>query len=359
MSNDSNPMRSGFRGIPKDAVDFLRFRSSGSGILFGFALAVGCSLTVRFLTALFGNQQSSPLAFGMIFGIVFSHLFGIKSSFVPGIRFASRTLLRISVVLLGFKITLSELGEIGWSGYGRLFLIVISTFFFTRWIAEKIFGLKSPLAYLLAAGCSICGASAVLATSAIVRSETHENAIAVGIVTCFGLVLLFLEPALYQSGLLFGLNSNSFGFFAGTTIHEVAQAVTAGFTIGEESGKIATIVKLGRVLLLAPILFGLSLCAHRRSTMKTDASKTKITVPWFVFGFLLMVLIRSLIPISERTVTLIGSSNQFLMLVALTAIGLETNLSLLKKVGWRPFLAAGIGTLFLFSIGWVGALSAL
>ncbi|MCG6194512.1 putative sulfate exporter family transporter [Leptospira sp. FAT2] len=347
-----------FDEVYKTPNDRMRSGISAFGFVFGILLAAAIGWAANRLVLWTGNTTLSPLFVGMIGGIIVANCFGIKDSLLPGIGFASRGLLRFSVVLLGFRITLQELVGIGPLGYFTLTAIVIATFIFTYWISEKGFGLKPSVSFLIAAGCSICGASAISATANVVKSESHETAVAVGTVTILGMSFLLLEPILFQSGLLVGLDSDSFGFFVGTTIHEVAQAVAAGFALNENSGKIATIVKMGRVVLLAPLLLGLGLLFRLRKANGSDSDKgeRKVNVPGFVWGFLATIVIHSLIPISNEVGTHIRSINDLFMLIALTAIGLDTKVLHLKKLGWKPVAAAGLASLFLLILGWIGAI---
>ncbi|PKA04863.1 hypothetical protein CH375_08460 [Leptospira ellisii] len=342
----------------KGSNDRIRSGIPVLGFVSGILLAAAIGWAAKQLVLRTGNGAISPLFVGMMGGILIANCFGIKNSLLSGIRFASRTLLRLSVVLLGFKITLQELFEIGALGYLTVAAIVIVTFLFAYWISDNVLGLKPSISWLIAAGCSICGASAILATANVVKSENHETAAAVGTVTFLGMLFLFLEPILFRSGLLAGLEADSFGFFAGTTIHEVAQAVAAGFTLSEESGKIATIVKMGRVILLAPILLGLGFSFHFRKAEDRNSDKVmpKVQIPRFVWGFLCMIVVHSAISIPEEVGTHIRLVNDFVMLVALAAIGLDTNVLHLKKLGWKPMVAAGSASLFLLILGWIGAI---
>lgn len=208
------------------------------------------------------------------------------------------------------------------------------------------------MSYLIASGSAICGASAVLATAPVVKAQIHQAAIAVATVTIFGTLAMFLYPAVYKAGLLVGLDDLGYGIFAGATIHEVAQVVAAGFAVSEDAGNTATISKLTRVMMLAPLLITLSLYLAKKQS-NHGLNLREIPIPWFVFGFIGMVGVNSMEIIPDSVVKHINTLDTFLLTISMAALSLETNLEKMKKAGMKPIYAALVIFIYLFFGGLV------
>jgi uncharacterized integral membrane protein (TIGR00698 family) len=215
---------------------------------------------------------------------------------------------------------------------------------FTVWLGHCL-GIDHKLAQLIAAGTSICGASAVIATNTVVRTAEEDVAYAVASVTVFGSGAILLYPAL--AGLL-QLTPHAFGLWTGASIHEIAQVVAAAFQNGTEAGNFATIAKLSRVMLLAPMILVLGhVIANDRRAIDLGsvepATRQAVPKPWFVAGFVAMMLFNSLDLIPQAEKTYLVQATTFLLAVALSAMGLETNIRKLRARGWRP-LIVGAGS---------------
>lgn len=154
--------------------------------------------------------------------------------------------------------TFQNILEVGVEGLIVDTFMLVSSFILGVWVSQRFFGLDQQMSYLIASGSSICGASAVLATVPVIKGQMHQAAMAVATVTVFGTVAMFLYPAVYKAGLLLSLDDITYGIFTGATVHEVAQVVAAGFAVSEQAGNTATIAKLTRVMMLAPLLIFLS-----------------------------------------------------------------------------------------------------
>jgi uncharacterized integral membrane protein (TIGR00698 family) len=209
------------------------------------------------------------------------------------------------------------------------------------------------LTELIAAGTSICGASAVIAVNAVTDGSDEDVAYSVGTVTLFGTASMFLYPALVH---VLHLTPSSFGLWAGASIHEVAQVVAAAFQDGKISGQIGTISKLSRVMLLAPVALALALRSASKTSTTFDIKQ--ITIPWFVLGFVAMVGVSSLNIIPAHIRTTLITIDQFLLCVSLAAMGLETHFDKLKNLGAKPMILAACAWIFIavVSYGLVRAL---
>src|ERR1700719_3862430 len=230
----------------------------------------------------------SPMILSIMIGIVFHNTVGTAAWAKAGVTFSLRRLLRLAIILLGLQLTSSQVIEIGGRGLGIVVATVLATFVFTVWIG-KLLGVEAKLAQLIAAGTSICGASAVIATNTVTNAEDEDVAYAIACVTVFGSIAMFAYPLL--PGLLH-LDPRAYGLWSGASIHEIAQVVAASFQNGQRAGEIGTMVKLSRVMLLAPVVFALSL-KSRISAVGASGKAATPPIPWFVIGFIAVVGVNS------------------------------------------------------------------
>jgi len=320
------------------------------GLLLTFTLAA-VAFEVRNLS---GISALSPLIIAIVLGMAFHNTVGTPGAFKPGVAFSMRRILRFAIVLLGLQLSFAQLVRVGTVGLAIIVVTLAGTFLFTVWLGRRM-GIDRKLAQLIAAGTSICGASAIIATNTVTRSSDEDVAYAVACVTVFGSASMLLYPAL--EGLV-QLAPHAFGLWAGASIHEIAQVVAAAFQDGTSSGHFGTIAKLSRVMMLAPTILALGyISAKRLQTIQDDHLKRPTTqgapMPWFVLGFIAMMLLNSfdLIPHTEKMY--IVQATTFLLTVALAAMGLETDFSKLRAKGWRPLLVGAGSWLFIsaFSLG--------
>ena len=321
-------------------------------LLPGLAVAVAVAIISTFLSSLEIVKKTvnfSPLIIAILLGVAVGNIVKFPESFKPGIVFSLKKVLRIAIVFLGFRLTFQNVMEVGLEGLVIDTIMLLGTFFLGYITAVKVFKLDSSMGYLLAAGSSICGASAVLATSAVVKSEMHKNAMAVATVTIFGTISMFIYPAIYKAGLLPNFNDLLYGLWTGATVHEVAQVVAAGFAISDPAGNTATIAKLTRVMMLAPLLIVLSIYLAKKHTIHgSTVSLRDIPIPYFVFGFIAMVGVNSIGIIPANITHSINVVDTFLMTVAMAAMGIETNVNKMKGVGMKPIYVAIVMFAFLF-----------
>jgi uncharacterized integral membrane protein (TIGR00698 family) len=319
---------------------------SSPRLLSGHSLVPGLLLTVTIAGAAFalrdlaGMTAVSPLIIAIVLGVAFHNTTGTPAAFKPGVAFSMRPVLRFAVILLGLQLSLSQVAAVGSAGIGVIAATLAATFLFTLWLGRML-GVDRKLSELIAAGTSICGASAIVATNTVTRAHDEDVAYAVACVTVFGSVSMLLYPAL--EGLL-QLTPHAFGLWAGASIHEVAQVVAAAFQNGIDAGNFATIAKLSRVMLLAPMILALSCIAASKLQARRSQSSARpsVPVPWFVLGFVVMMLVNSfgLIPPFEKAWLVQGTT--FLLAIALAAMGLHTDIRKLRAKGWRPlFVGAG------------------
>ena len=324
--------------------------ASGQSRLPGLVLTFTVAAVAFELRNLSGITALSPLIIAIVLGMVFHNTVGTPAAFKPGVTFSMRRILRFAIILLGLQLSLSQVVSVGMAGITIIALALVGTFVFTVWLGNR-FGIDPKLAQLIAAGTSICGASAVIATNTVTRASDEDVAYAVASVTVFGSAAILLYPAL--AGFL-QLTPHAFGLWAGASIHEIAQVVAAAFQNGTEAGNFATIAKLSRVMLLAPMILvlGYVVAKDRRAIdagSVEPSARRAVPKPWFVAGFVAMMLFNSLGLIPPADKAYLIQATTFLLTVALAAMGLETDVRKLKAKGWRPLLVGAGSWIFIAS----------
>jgi uncharacterized integral membrane protein (TIGR00698 family) len=288
----------------------------------------------------------SPMILAILMGISWQNLIGTPAWAKAGIKFCLRRILRFGVALLGLQLTLAQIIEVGGRGVGIILATMLSTFLFTTWLGASL-KVDRKLAQLIAGGTSVCGASAVIATNSVTRASDEDVSYAIACVTVFGSVAMCLYPLLPA---VLNLDAHAFGLWAGASIHEIAQVVAAAFQDGQEAGKFGTIAKLSRVLMLAPMILTLSFIAARKARHLPDADQSRAEqppLPWFVGGFIVLVIINSLVDIPDHARPQIASTTTFLLSAALAAMGMETDLRKLRAKGLRPAALAALSFVFI------------
>lgn len=279
----------------------------------------------------------NSLIIAIIMGIVIGNTWQHPATLTPGIQFAAKRILRLAIILYGFRINFQQIYSIGPMAIFIDLFVVSMTLLLGYAAGRFFFKLDRELALLISAGAAICGAAAVLAVEDILKSDAYKTAIAIGTVVLLGTTSMFIYPMLQHAG-FFGFTAHQFGIFAGASIHEVAQALVAGANISSDTGQIAVIVKMIRVLLLVPVLIILSLIQNR-ATADTN-QPIRFTVPWFALGFVAMIAFNSLGLLPATIVNDINQLDVLLLTMAMGAIGMETKLNKIKLVGLKPLYLA-------------------
>jgi uncharacterized integral membrane protein (TIGR00698 family) len=319
------------------------FHRSSSAKSAGIWLTTGLAAIAYLLRTLPGFSLFSPLILAIVLGMLVRNTVGMPHICQAGVGFTLKRILRLAIILLGLQLSLVQVMAIGLNGLAIIVLTLISTFGFTCWIGQQL-GVRANLTYLIAMGTSICGASAVIATSAATEGPDEDTAYAVAIVTLFGTLSMLLYPILR---LCFNLSPEAFGLWCGASIHEVAQALAAAFQVSAASGDLASIAKLSRVLWLAPMVVWVGILTFTTHRSKTELKPVAIAVPWFVVYFLLFILLNSLNLVPTDLKSIVGSINQFLLTTAMAAMGLETKLKHLQTIGLKPLYLGGLSWLFI------------
>ena len=318
-------------------------RGTAAGVLPGVLLAAGIATCAFLLRRLPGIGIFSPMILSTFLGMALHNIAGTPAWAKRGVAFSLKRILRLGIVLLGLQLVLTQVIEIGSAGIAIILVALTATFTFTKWLG-RVIGVDRRLAELIAAGTSICGASAVIATNTVTEGSDEDVAYAVACVTVFGSLAMFLYPLL--PGLLH-LDAHEFGLWSGSSIHEIAQVVAAAFQDGDRAGQTATIAKLTRVMMLAPLVITLGFLAARRARQaKGDARRPAPPAPWFVLGFIAMMLINTAVAIPAAPKSWIVEATTFFLSMALAAMGLETDFRKLKAEGLKPVGLAAASWVF-------------
>lgn len=299
----------------------------------------------------------SPLIIGIILGMLYANSLRNKlpETWVPGIKFCTKQLLRTGIVLYGFRLTLTQVAAVGVPAIVVDAIIVTGTIFLGLWFGRML-KLDRDTALMTSTGSAICGAAAVLGAEPVVKCESHKTAIAVSTVVIFGTLSMFLYPIMYRAGILSGLSDTAVAVYTGSTLHEVAHVAGAGNAMDPTDSLgiagTATITKMIRVMMLAPVLVIMSfaLAGRKRVTADGHKEKSKIAIPWFAFGFIGIICVNSLLQYlcdapTVKDIPLNGVIeyiDTFLLTMAMTALGTDTNIQKFKQAGAKPFLLAGM-----------------
>lgn len=288
-----------------------------------------------------GLTRLSPLMLAIMIGMLVRNTLGRPEAARAGLAFSLRGPLRLGIILLGLQVTLAEILGIGWSGLLILAFALLSTYLFTLWLGGRL-GVAPGLATLIAAGTGVCGASAIVAANTVVRDGDESVAYALATVTLFGTIAMFSYPLI---GAALHMPTEVYGLWSGASVHEVAQVVAAGFARGQAEGEFATVAKLARVLMLAPLVIGMGLWAARQTQGGSRTGSPPI--PWFVFGFLALVLLGDTGWIDPQLRRYANLATQILLTFALAAVGLETDIRRLIAQGWQPLLLGALATVYI------------
>jgi uncharacterized integral membrane protein (TIGR00698 family) len=308
--------------------------------LSGVSVAVIVGLAAMFLSEHYG---APAMLFALLLGIALSFLYQ-ETQCKTGVDFAASTVLRVGVALLGFRLSFSDLTALGWQTTITLFVAIISTIIFGVFLA-KLLGLSKRFGALTGGSVAICGASAAMAIASVYPSDKHkerDTLLTIIGVTSLSTIAMILYPII-ASFLEMPLQDTS--IFIGGTIHDVAQVVGAGYSISQETGDMATLIKLVRVSFLMPIVFMFLLVI--KAKCEVDPATKAPGFPLFLIAFALIMALNSLVAIPEIITETATNISRFALVVSIAAIGMKSNLSQLVTVGIKPIILMVSETLFI------------
>ena len=307
----------------------------------------------------------SPLIVGIVLGMLYANSLRNKlpETWAPGIKFCTKQLLRWGIVLYGFRPKLTDVAAVGIPAVA-VALVIVTVTLFGGVLLGRLLKIDRDTALMTSTGSAICGAAAVLGAEPVVKCEGYKTAIAVSTVVIFGTLSMFLYPLMYRMGLLDGLTDTGMAVYTGSTLHEVAHVAGAGNAMDPTDALgiagTATITKMIRVMMLAPVLVVMGFVLGRRKSSGVCREKSKIAVPWFAFGFIGIICLNSLLQYlfgveSVREIPLNGAieyADTFLLTMAMTALGTETSIDKFRQAGAKPFVLAGLLYVWLVAGGY-------
>ena len=315
----------------------------------GFLVIAALSVAAWYISLLPAVKalSFSSLIIGILLGMLYANTLRRRqpSSWDGGIKFCSKRMLRLGIILYGFRLTFQDVVAVGPKAVLIDCIVVVVTLLLGVWLGRRL-GLDRETTLMTSTGSAICGAAAVLGAEPIAKGKPHQTAVAVSTVVIFGTLSMFLYPIMYRMGLSGVLDTQQMGVYTGSTLHEVAHVVGAGNAMGSEIATDSLIVKMVRVMLLVPVLIAMSWLLSRRGG--AGAEKRSINVPWFAFIFLLMIAVNSGMHsafdgeawfATALKVTEVVST--FMLTLAMTALGSDTSIDKFRQAGAKPFYLAG------------------
>ncbi|MUL47302.1 putative sulfate exporter family transporter [Mycobacterium sp. CBMA293] len=317
-------------------------------LLPGLAVCTGATAVSVGINRVFPTV--SPLLIAIVLGAVLANVMALPERLVPGLQFSAKRLLRLGVALLGLQLALGDILALGTGAIVMVVAIVVLGIAGTLFVG-RMMGLTWTQRLLIACGFSICGAAAVAAADGVIDGEDEEVVTAIALVVVFGTLMIPVIPLLAD---IMGLSHRAAGMWAGGSIHEVAQVVAAGGAIGAGALSVAVVIKLARVLMLAPVMAVLSLLQRRR-TPGSDVHRPPL-MPLFVVGFLICMAIRSTGVVPAGVLDVAHVAQTALLTASMFALGAGVHIATLRKVGMRPMVLAAVSTVWVAAIALAGVL---
>lgn len=297
---------------------------------------IALSAVIAFPAWIIGNRFpiiGSPVL-GILFGMMLS-LWKRPAVLSEGVKYTSKKMLQYSIILLGFDMNLFQVFQ---TGRETLLLMVftLTATFLAAFYFGRLLKIDRDTNILIGVGTAICGGSAIAAASPVIRAKEEDVARSISTIFFFNVIAAFLFPFL---GHVLHMTDYHFGLWAGTAINDTSSVVAAGYSFSNEAGNLAVIVKLTRTLMIIPVTLVLALHTAKRDS-HTDGAKYQIAeiFPWFVLGFVAASVISTFLPLPAVAGTFLARAGKYVIVMAMAAIGLNTNLISLVKNGWKPIV---------------------
>lgn len=334
-----------------DVTTSLSSRWSGRLTQFAPGLTLVAGVTASVIVVGRFVPMVSPLLIAIVVGAVISNVATLPQCVQPGMTFSAKKLLRLGVALLGLQLVFSDVVGLGVGMIAVVIAVVVLGIGGTMF-AGHLLGLDWTQRFLIACGFSICGAAAVAAVDGVVDADEEEVLTAIALVVVFGTAMIPLVPLLSN---MIGLTDTESGLWAGGSIHEVAQVVATGGAIGGGALAVAVVVKLARVIMLAPVI-AVASARQRRLNRYADDARRPPLVPMFVLAFLACMALRTTGVIPDGVLAGAKLGQTVLLTAAMFALGAGVKISALRKVGVRPALLAVVSTAWVAAIALTGVL---
>lgn len=282
--------------------------------------------------------KAMPIIGSPVLGILFGMILAFwkrPSAVERGITYTSKKLLQYSIILLGFDMNLFNVFKVG-SQTIILMIFTLTATFLTAFFAGKLLKVDKSTNILIGVGTAICGGSAIAATAPVIQAGDEDVARSISTIFLFNVIAAFLFPFL---GHLLQMTDYHFGLWAGTAVNDTSSVVAAGYTFSQGAGNLAVIVKLTRTLMIIPVTLFLAFYTSGRKSQSPQANyRLSKIFPWFILGFVAASVISTFLPVPAVSKDFLVQAGKFVIVMAMAAIGLNTNVIKLVKNGWRPIL---------------------
>ncbi|PYG89933.1 putative integral membrane protein (TIGR00698 family) [Ruminiclostridium sufflavum DSM 19573] len=314
-------------------------------------------ILLTFLIALFSTFLGSKFpiiggsVFGIIIGIIINNTIGKPSYTVNGVKFTSKKILQYAIILLGTGLSLAQVWETGLDSLAVMLCTIVSAFI-AAFALGRLMKIPFNLTSLIGVGTAICGGSAIAAVSPVIEADEKEVAYSISTIFFFNIIAVLIFPPL---GHLLGFSDNAFGLWAGTAVNDTSSVVAAGYAFSNAAGAYATIVKLTRTTMIIPIslIFAAVTIFKKKKAAKADETinySFKKIFPWFIMGFLAASLLNTLGIFNQGVADFLSSAGKFMIVMALSAVGLSANFKDMMKTGFKPLF---MGLLLWFTVSLV------
>ncbi len=311
----------------------------------GILLSVAIATTATIIENLLPIHIVGAAVIAMFIGMIINYFLGKREFLASGIKFTSKKILKFAIILLGLSLNINTILEVGKMSL-TVMVFTLATCFGGGYFIGKALGLNWKLSNLISAGTGICGGSAIAAIAPTIDADDSDVAYAMSATFLFDMAMILLFPIMGQA---MGMSAEAFGIWAGTAVNDTSSVVATGYAFSEEAGDFATMVKLTRTLSIIPTVITFALIHIRlkrkealssgvpQGEIKANFSIVKI-FPWFILGFIALSIVTSVFEIPASIVSNSKTISKFLMVCALSAIGLNTSFSNMKKSGIKPML---------------------
>lgn len=293
--------------------------------------------------------RSFPVIGSPVLGILFGMIIAFwkrPAILENGIKYTSKKLLQYSIILLGFDMNLFHIIKVG-SQTIILMVFTLTASFLTAYILGRLLKVEGKTNILIGVGTAICGGSAIAAAAPVIDADDKDVAHSISTIFLFNVIAAFLFPFL---GHVLHMTDYHFGLWAGTAVNDTSSVVAAGYTFSSAAGNLAVIVKLTRTLMIVPVTLALAIFTARKKRAEGDINYNISSIfPWFVLGFIAASVISTFLPIPVEVESDLVQVGKFVIVMAMSAIGLNTDIVKLIKNGWRPILL-GLGCWAVLSV---------
>lgn len=302
------------------------------GIALAAALAVLAMLLGRWLPTVGGP------VFAILLGLAIRNSMGMLPVFQPGLAFASKKVLQWSIIALGFGLSITQVVQTGLESLW-VTLVTMAAAFIVAGILGRMLRVPDRLLTLIGVGTAVCGGSAIAAVAPIIKPSDHETAFAISTIFLFNVVAVLVFPFF---GHLMNMSDIGFGLWAGTAINDTSSVVAAAYSYSTEAGDYATVVKLTRATFIIPICLFYVFLEVKRQKQEGSGFSIRRLIPWFIVWFVVASAVRSTGVLPDEVLVVLQFLAKFLMVLALAAIGLSSNMRAMVRTGWQP-VALGLG----------------